>query len=340
MFFKKSVFNEKKQRLLTRAAIIKAIRQFFDNHNYIEVETPVLQVSPCMDTHIHAFSTEFKGIDLLPKKQLYLHTSPEFGMKKLLTAGCEKIYQICHVFRNADETKLHSPEFTMVEWYNTDHDYKALMHEAIDLIKYCAHSAGVNSFKWNKQEVDIHGEWTILSVREALLKYAKIDIELYLEDENAFKECLKSMELHYAEDDRWDDLFHRVMLEYVEPYLGVDSPCILYDYPAQLASLAQKKKNDPRYVERFEVYICGVELANGFGELVDPQEQEERFYKEMDAKQSLYGERYPVDNEFIEALKQGLPECSGIALGIDRLVMLATGAEHINEVLWHPVECD
>ena len=340
MFFKKTTFSEKIQRLKHRQAIIKGIRSFLDARDYLEVETPILQVSPCMDTHIHAFSTRFKDISLEEKQTFYLHTSPEFGMKKLLSAGCERIYQICHVFRNADDTKLHSPEFTMIEWYNTDYSYEELMDEAVELVKACGDAVGTNRFTWEGHKVDVQAEWERISVAEAFLKYADIDLDKYLEDRDGLAAALKAKNLHVADDDNWGDLFHRAMLEYVEPKLGMECGTVLYDYPKRLAALAQVKKDNPKYAERFELYIAGVELANGFGELTDPIEQRQRFVAEMEAKEKLYGERYPVDEQFIAALEQGLPACSGIALGIDRLVMLATGATHISDVLWHPVELD
>tara|TARA_R110002126_G_scaffold13118_2_gene56443 strand:- start:133156 stop:134181 length:1026 start_codon:yes stop_codon:yes gene_type:complete len=337
MFFEKVTFEAKIARLKQRSAIISAIRNFFDGRDYLEVETPILQTSPCMSTHTHAFQTEYKDVSLQSKQNLYLHTSPEFGMKKLLSAGLERIYQICHVFRNADDTKLHSPEFTMVEWYNTAFSYEALMDETAALIQHCADIACVDTYIWQGHEVDASAPWERISVKECFARYAQIDLDLFLDDRDGFAEVIAAKGLHVAADDGWDDLFHRVMLEYVEPHLGMDQPTILYDYPKCLASLAQVKCSDPRYAERFEVYIAGVELANGFGELTDAKEQRRRFVSEMDAKQEIYGERYPVDEDLIAALEQGLPACSGIALGIDRLVMLITGAAHIDDVLWHPV---
>lgn len=340
MFFEKVTFKAKIARLKQRRAIISAIRSFFDGLDYLEVETPILQTSPCMDTHIHAFQTQYKDVSLQSKQKLYLHTSPEFGMKKLLSAGLDRIYQICHVFRNADDTKLHSPEFTMIEWYNTDHRYEDLMDETIALIQHTAQAVGVDAYKWQGRSVDVAAPWQKISVKECFALYAALDLDIYLDDRDGFAAAIAAKGLHVADDDGWDDLFHRVMLEYVEPHLGMDQPVILYDYPKRLAALAQVKQSDPRYAERFEVYIAGVELANGFGELTDAKEQRRRFISEMDAKQSIYGERYPVDEHLIAALEQGLPACSGIALGIDRLVMLITGAAHINDVLWHPVSLE
>lgn len=331
MFFKKTEYMSKIPNLMKRQQIIKAMRAFFDGRGYWEVETPILQISPTMDTHIHAFKTAYKDVSLSEKQALYLHTSPEFGMKKLLSAGCERIYQICHVFRNTDNTKQHSPEFTMIEWYNVGLSYDGLMDETCALVEHC--SAAIDDSK-----IDFSKGWKRISVRECFAQYADIDLDTYLHDLDGFKAAVKAKGLHVADDDGWDDVFHRVMLEYVEPHLGHDLPTILHDYPACMAALARLKPDNAEYAERFEVYIDGVELANGFGELTDPKEQRRRFVHEMDEKQRIYGERYPVDDNFIAALEQGLPFCSGIALGVDRLIMLLTGAQHIHDVLWHPVD--
>ncbi|MCI5060811.1 MAG: EF-P lysine aminoacylase EpmA [Alphaproteobacteria bacterium] len=327
-------FNRKKANLLLRMAMIKAIRAYFDAQNFYEVETPILQVCPVMDAHIHAFKTLQKGPDLKVKSTPYLHTSPEFAMKKLMVAGVEKLYQICHVFRNAENSKLHSAEFTMIEWYRTPGDYTDMMEDCVKLLRACAKAADITTYRYKGHKCDPFREWERLSVVDAFDKYAGIDLSTYLDDSGQFRQAVKDLGLHTADDDAWDDLFFRVMDAKIEPHLGMGRPTILYDYPACMASLSRKKPDDPRFAERFELYVCGIELANGFSELTDAREQAKRFTEEMDYKEKLYGERYPIDEEFIEALEYGLPESGGIALGIDRLIMLATGAEDINDVLW------
>ncbi|MEM8832906.1 MAG: EF-P lysine aminoacylase EpmA [Pseudomonadota bacterium] len=330
-------FSQKKTNLKVRGAIIKAIRRFFDAQDFDEVETPILQVCPVMDTHIHAFQTELKGVDLKTRSKPYLHTSPEFDMKKLTVAGCSKIYQICHVFRNAEGSKRHVPEFTMIEWYRTQADYNDIMDDCVALLRECAKAADIKHFRYKELSCDLFAEWERLTVVESFKRYADIDLEAYLDDKEGFREEVSKLGLHTAQDDGWDDLFFRVMDEKIEPNLGKERPTFLCEYPISMASLSKPKTDDPRFAERFELYICGIELANAYSELTDADEQLRRYHIEMDEKERLYGERYPLDEEFIEALRVGMPPSGGIALGVDRLIMLATGAEDINDVLWAPV---
>ena len=327
-------FSQKKENLKVRGRIIKAIRRYFDDLSFDEVETPILQVSPVMDAHIHAFRTELKGVDLNVKSTPYLHTSPEFAMKKLMVTGMSKIYQICHVFRNAEGSKRHVPEFTMIEWYRTEADYTDIMEDCVGLLRSCAKAVNIKEYKYKEHVCDPFKEWERLSVNDAFIKYASINLESFLDDKNGLKVAVEALDLHTADDDAWDDLFFRVMDEKIEPFLGMGVPTILYDYPASMASLSRRKGSNPSFAERFELYVCGIELANAFSELTDAKEQLARFKEEMDYKEKFYGERYPIDHEFIAALEHGLPESGGIALGIDRLIMLATGAEDINQVLW------
>jgi lysyl-tRNA synthetase class 2 len=326
--------QRKKPNLMVRMAIIKAIRQFFDAQNFMEVETPILQTSPTMDTHIHAFKTELKGVDLQVNSTPYLHTSPEFAMKKLMVGGIEKLYQICPVFRNAEGSKHHRPEFTMIEWYRAGADYIDIMKDCENLLKACAKAADIQEFQYKEHKCNPFQDFERLSVSEAFERYAELDLTQYLNDVEDFKEAVRDLGLHVADDDAWDDLFFRVMDAKIEPHLGVERPTILYDYPISMACLSRPKQSDPRFAERFELYVCGIELANAFSELTDAKIQKTRFIEEMDAKERLYRERYPVDEDFIKALEFGYPESAGIALGIDRLVMLATGAENIDDVCW------
>lgn len=330
-------FDKKKPYLLKRMALVKAVRSYFDNLGFLEVETPILQVCPTMDTHIHGFKTELLNLDRTYKADFYLHTSPEFAMKKLMVAGIEQLYQICHVFRNAEGSRLHSPEFTMIEWYRAHAGYEEIMADCINLFRHCAKELDISHYEFQGKRCDPFAEWQKITVEQAFKQMVNINLSDYLEDISAFARVIKERGIGVADDDRWDDLFFRVMAEKIEPHLGMEVPCILYDYPASMASLSRKKPSDKRYAERFELYVCGIELANAFGELTDTKEQRERFMEEMITKESLYGERYPIDEEFLEALAFGLPESGGIALGIDRLAMLASGAEDIKDVLWSEV---
>lgn len=331
-------FDEKRPFLRKRRLVLREIRNFFDERDFIEVDTPALQICPTIDTHVHGFKTKFFDQTINYVGNYYLHTSPEFDMKKLLVAGMSRIYQICHVYRNAEGSRLHSPEFTMIEWYRTGEDYRALMEDCIVLLRSIAKNLDIKTYKHRGKECDPFAPWEMISVAEAFEKYAGMDLSLYLDDKEKFSNAISVAGIRVAEDDEWDDLFFRVMAEKIEPYLGAGHPTILYDYPVCMASLSRRKPDDPRYSERFEMYVCGVELANAYSELTDAAEQRARAGVEMQAKQDIYGYTYPVDEDFFEALDYGMPECAGIALGIDRLVMLACGADDITQVLWAPVQ--
>jgi lysyl-tRNA synthetase class 2 len=327
-------FKVQRPYLEARAAILREIRAFFDAQGFTEVETPILQTCPVIDAHIRAFATDLRGVDGEVARKLYLHTSPEFAMKKLMVAGMERIYQICHVFRNAEDSKRHSPEFTMIEWYRANADYNAIMEDCVGLLRAVAYAAGIKKYVYKQYGCDPFDDFERITVREAFVHYAGFDIADYLEDTDGLREKVRDIGLRAADDDRWDDLFFRVMDAKIEPHLGMMKPTFLCDYPIAMASLSRPKKDDPRFAERFELYVCGIELANAFSELTDAAEQCKRYDIEMDIKESLYGERYPLDEDFIAALEHGLPESGGIALGMDRLIMLATGASTIDRILW------
>ena len=330
-------FKLKRDNLLARAQVIKALRSFFDGDDFVEVQTPALQICPVMDTHIHAFKTVLKDICLDDSKALYLHTSPEFDMKKLLAAGMERIYQICPVYRNAEGSVLHSPEFTLLEWYRSSADYISLMDDCMALLRGIAKAVDVKEYSYQGVSCDPFAVWQKISVCEAFQQYTGVDLEGVLDDRDGFADIAKSIGVRVIVSDRWDDIFHAVMAEKIEPFLGQGVPTILYDYPVSMAALSRRKIDDSRFAERFELYVCGVELANAFSELTDPVEQRTRFEEDMHVKLELYGEVYPADESFFAALKE-MPDSAGIALGVDRLVMLVCGAKNINDVLWAPVQ--
>lgn len=330
-------FARRKPLLETRVTMMRAIRAFFESRDYWEVETPVLQVSPCMDAHIRAFCTSLQSVDQQSAVDMYLHTSPEFAMKKLLVAGLPKIFQLCRTFRNAEGASTHEPEFTMLEWYAAGMTYRELMDECVDLIRHCAGKTGCKMIDWRGRVTDPFSDWQFLSVGDAFEQYAGIDLPAVMDDLDAFGAAAAKAGYPPHDGDSWDDVFFRVFLPLIEPELGHPAPTILYDYPATMASLARRRSDDPRFCERFEIYICGLELANAFGELTDPVEQRSRFVEENIIRKDLYGDEYPVDADFIAALEFGLPDASGIALGVDRLAMLLTGAADIADVIWTPV---
>ncbi len=335
MWWQPEEFSKKRPFLAIRQAVIREIRGFFDAQDFAEVDTPILQICPVIDAHIRAFATPQRGVDGQVYRTMYLHTSPEFAMKKLMVGGMEKIYQICHVFRNGEESARHSPEFTMIEWYRIHADYNDIMDDCVGLMRACATKSGIRQFKHKDFTCDPFADPVKITVQDAFVQYADIDMQAFLDDKVAFRaEIVRKTGLHTADDDGWDDLFFRVMGEKIEPFLGMDRPTFICDYPIAMASLSKPRDDDPRFAERFELYVCGIELANAFSELTDAAEQRRRYHIEMDIKEHLYGERYPLDEEFIAALEHGLPRSGGIALGIDRLVMLCAGADDINDVLW------
>ncbi len=315
-----------------------AARAFFSSESFIEVDTAILQVSPGNEVHISAFQTEMLD-DSTNKSILYLHSSPEFAAKKLLAAGEQRIYSFAHVFRNRERGRLHHPEFTMLEWYRAGEPYQRLIEDCMGLLARTVAAAGSRDLSFGGHVADPFEEPEILSVAEAFDRYAGIDLLATLKDSKPDRDRLaegaRGHGLRVAPDDSWRDLFSKIMSAKIEPHLGRGRPTILMDYPASEAALAKLQK-DPRFAERFELYACGVELANGFGELTDAAEQRRRFEAAMAERLRIYGEAYPIDEEFLQALEI-MPGASGIALGFDRLVMLATGASHIEQVIWTPV---
>lgn len=315
---------------------MRAVRRFFEDRDFWEVETPILQVCPVMDTHILAIQADIRGVDKQVDRTRYLHTSPEFAMKKLLVAGLPKIFQICHVFRDAEASKRHSVEFTMIEWYRANEPYQQIMQDCVELLRFCAKELNIRLFSYRDKICDPFADCNILTVDEAFRQYAGIRLSEHLDDRDGFSKAIADTGIRVAEDDAWDDLFFRVMDAKIEPHLGIGTPTILCEYPVSMASLARRKPEDPRFAERFELYVCGVELANAFGELTDAKEQRARFEEELSLKEQLYGDKYPVDEDFLTALEFGMPDASGIALGIDRLAMLAAGTDDIDDILWTP----
>ena len=321
--------------LLTRNRITAATRQWFAARGFVEVEAAALQVSPGNEAHLHAFATEALTT-AGEASPLYLHTSPEFAAKKLLAAGEERIFSLGKVWRNRERGPLHHPEFTMLEWYRVGEPYEQLMADCAELLALAAETAGANRLAWRGLEADPFAEPERITLAEAFERFAGIDLLANLEDRYGLAAAARAAGIRVAEDDVWADIYSRVLVEKIEPNLGVGRPAILCEYPAAEAALARPKPADPRVAERFELYACGVELANAFGELTDPAEQRRRFEAEMAEMARVYGSAYPIDEDFLTALAH-MPAASGAALGFDRLVMLALGAQNIEQVLWVPV---
>jgi elongation factor P--(R)-beta-lysine ligase len=330
-------YADKRAFLEKRAVITDGVRRFLRSQGFIEVETPILQVSPGNETHLHAPRTEV--MDREGRRQTrYLRTSPEFAAKKLLAAGEAKIFELARVFRDRERGDLHLPEFTMLEWYRADSPYGTVMADACAIVVAAAEAAETKVFTFRGREADPFAMAEALTVAEAFLGYAGVDLLPTIESGEGNREALAAAArslVRIADDDTWSDIFSKILVQHVEPNLGQERMTLLYEYPSPESALARVSASDARVAERFELYACGVELANGFGELTDAVEQRQRFEMAMDEKQRRYGERYPLDDDFLAALAE-MPPSSGVALGFDRLVMLAAGATKIDQVVWMP----
>ncbi len=331
---------DRRPRLLARNGIRAALRGWFAAEGFVEVEGAALQVSPGNETHLHGFATTLLRADQ-SEQRLYLHTSPEFSAKKLLAAGETRIFDFARVFRNRERSALHAPEFTMLEWYRAGAPYEALMADCAALLRAAAEAAGAPRFRFRDIEADPFAAPEVITVAAAFRERAGIDLlatvsDAGVGDRGALAIAAQGAGIRVADDDTWSDIFSRVVAERIEPHLGRGRATILAEYPVPEAALARPKPSDPRVAERFELFVAGVELANAFAELTDPVEQRRRFAADMDEKARLYGERYPIDEDFLAALAV-MPPASGIALGFDRLVMLATGAATIDDVQWTPL---
>lgn len=293
--------SRKHDTLAVRAAIINEIRMFFVEGGYLEVETPLLIPAPAPESHI----------DALPVDSRFLQTSPEICMKRMLAAGFERIFQLCHCWRSDERGRLHLPEFSMLEWYRSDSDYMDLMEDCESLVQKVARATGLGDrIVFNGKGVDLRAPWERISVNDAFRRYGGMSTEQALAQ----------------------DLFDEVMVSEIEPRLGLDKPVFIYDYPAERGALARLKENDPTLAERFELYIGGLELANAFSELTDHLEQRDRFLAEQEIRRSKGKMVYPLPDKFLAELP-AMPRSAGIALGIDRLVMVLLDKSSIDEVV-------
>jgi lysyl-tRNA synthetase class 2 len=335
----KSRHADRRPVLMERRRIKRALRDWFEGEGFTEVECGALAVSPGNEAHLHAFETQLRTTAGEGRK-VYLHTSPEFACKKLLAAGETKIFDFARVFRNRERGSLHAPEFTMLEWYRANEPYEAVIADTLNVLRIAAETTGIARVSFKGRECNPRTSAERLTVADAFSRHAGIDLPSTLSNvgegnRTALVEESKRADFEIADNDTWADIFSKILVARVEPNLGRGAPTILYEYPRCEAALARAMPHS-RVAERFELYVCGVELANGFGELTDPAEQRRRFESEMDEKQRVYGERYPLDEDFLAALAH-MPPASGVALGFDRLVMLATAARTVDDVLWTPL---
>ena len=332
---------DRRPALVARNAVKRAIRAWFEGEGFTEAETTCLQVSPGNEIHLHALRTEVTGADGAARRR-FLHTSPEFALKKLVAAGEEKIFEFARVWRDREGGPTHAVEFTMLEWYRARAPYEAPMEDCARLLALAAETVGATRLVHRGRSCDPFAAPERLTVAEAFRIHAGIDLLATLSadptvppDRDGLVAQARAAGIRVGADDGWSDVFSRILAERIEPALGDGRAVILFEYPAVEAALARRAAHDPRVAERFELWACGVELANAFGELTDPVEQRRRFEIEMDEKERIYGERYPIDEELLAALAL-MPATSGIALGFDRLVMLALGAPRLADVTWTP----
>lgn len=328
---------DRRPLLLGRNRVKTALRRWFDDQGFIEVECGAVQLSPGNETHLHGFAVIWRP-DGGAEQTRYLHTSPEFAAKKLLAAGETRIVDFARVWRNGEQGPLHSPEFTMIEWYRAGKGSGAawtdVIADTVALARTAQDAGGNGVLRWQGRNCDAAAKPQMITCQQAFAAYAGIDLAACLNNRDALAAEVARIGMSVRADDNWSDLFSRVIVT-IEPKLGDGRLTILSHYPVCEAALARPCPDDPCWAERFEAYACGVELANGFGELTDAAEQRRRFVADMDEKQRIYGRRYPIDEDFIAALGH-MPPASGVALGFDRLALLALGGTHINQVIWTP----
>lgn len=308
------------EQLRSRAKVIQTIRQFFANKNVLEVDTPAMSHATVTDIHLHTFQTEFVGPGYADGRKLYFMTSPEFHMKRLLAAGSGCIYQICKSFRNEENGRYHNPEFTMLEWYRVGFDHHQLMDEMDELLQLVLGCGDAQRMSYQQAFLSVLG---VCPLEASMAELKRVASELGLSD------------IAEPEQDR-DTLLQLLFSIGVEGKIGQDTPAFVFDFPASQAALAKINPQDPRVADRFEVYFKGIELANGFHELDNPAEQLKRFEEDNLKRAEMGLVAQPIDHHLIEALKSGLPDCAGVALGIDRLIMLSLGCDHIDQVTAFP----
>jgi lysyl-tRNA synthetase class 2 len=332
-FWQPAIHADRRPLLLARNRVKAALQSWFAEQGFVAVECGAVQTSPGNETHLHAFACQWQpeGGDAETR---YLHTSPEFAAKKLLAAGETRIVDFARVWRNREAGPLHAPEFTMIEWYRTHADWTDVMADAVALCRTASAAAGRDALTWRGRVCVPGADPELLTLTEAFDRFAGLDLVALLGDRDALAAATAAIGITIQPDDDWSDLFSKIVVTRIEPHLGHGRLTLLTEYPIAEAALARPGR-DPRFAERFELYACGVELANGFGELTDAAEQRRRFVADMDAKARLYGERYPIDEDFLAALTL-MPPASGVALGFERLALLATGGVHINDMIWTP----
>jgi lysyl-tRNA synthetase class 2 len=325
---------QRRRMLEMRARVVQEVRGFFAARGFLEVETPILVPAPGQEAHLEPFRTRYRNGRHADR---FLVTSPEHHMKRLLGDGFERVFQIGRCFRNGEVSPTHNPEFTMVEWYRAYAACDEVLVDVEELVSQVSRTLrSAPAIPWQGHQVGCRPPWPRISVRQAFAEFAGVDLErcgtaAELVDQARAAGCAS-----VGTQDTWDDAFYKLLLEKVEPALAGLGAAFLTEYPARMAALAKLKEGDPRVAERAEAYVCGIELANGFTELNDPDEQRRRFAAEADRRRSRGGPPLPRDEEFLRAMEEGMPPAGGMALGLDRLVMLMADAPAIDQVLAFP----
>ncbi len=321
------------ERYFIREKTLRAIRNFFASQTFHEVETPTLIAHPPAESYLDVFETTILDRNRHPTKA-YLATSPEVALKKLMVAGLGNCFALTKSFRNMEtQSNLHNPEFTILEWYRVGAGYTRIMEDCQQLLR---HIFG-KTLVYQGKTIDLSGGWERVTVERAFKTYADVNFDEFFDFERA---AAIAKQKGYAVEAKttWEELYNQIFLNEIEPKLGQTRPTIVYEFPAAMAALAKKKTSDPRFAERFEFYIAGLELGDAYSELTDPVEQEKRFKKELEEIKRLGKTSYDYDLDFIEALRVGLPACSGIAVGVDRLIMLQSDVTDIADVLLFPAK--
>jgi len=325
------------QMLEQRALVVKAIRDFFWQEKFLEVETPQMVKLPSMEPYLEVFETALLDVNRIPHRA-FLSSSPEFSMKKLLSQGVGKMFQICKSYRNAEGlSSRHNPEFTILEWYRPNEEYTQIMQDCEDMYRFIGKQLGMKTLEFRGKSFDLSQTWKRISVQQAFEQYAQVDEDTLLDHD---KLIAKLAEKGYQTDAEttWEQAFNQIFLNEIEPFLGAEVPTVLYEYPVEQAALSRRCSHDDRYAERFEFYIAGLEMGNAFGELTDWEEQLRRLQTDRQEKERIGRTLYDIDMEFIEALKTGMPPTSGIAVGVDRVVMTFLDAEKIQDILAFPAQ--
>lgn len=332
-----------------RERVIDGIRLFFKQDGFHEVETPLMAKYPGTEPFLEVFETELKrggGTGEVGRagtgrtERAFMLTSPEFAMKKLLVAGFDKIFQVCKSFRNGEgRSSKHNPEFTILEWYRTKANYKDIMADCQALLLHLAHSLVCSSvISYQGKQYDLAKPWVKFSVAEAFSKWVGLDKDELLDREAIIRRA-KQEGYKVDKNTTWEEAYNQLFLNLIEPELAkFDTPVIIYDYPAAQAAYSKKKESDPRFAERFEFYLAGIELGNAFSEENDPDIQEAKFKQDLADRKKMRKTDYGLDQDYIEALRAGLPPSGGIAVGVDRLIMLFADAKSIQETIFFPSE--